>query len=272
MNITIFGCGHMGLIYARLFIKNNLAEEHQIVLVEKDATRRELLSTMNVGRVVLPGDQILQETDILFLAVKPQDFPAAAAHLALSPLPEQAIIISIMAGVTIDTIIDLTHHRGVIRAMPNAAVAVEKGITAFYPSSAISPDQIITAHRLLSTTGDVVKLENEAHLDIVTAISGSGPAYFFYLAAAMREAGIKLGLDEELAETLVKKTMQGSYYFMQHLNQPTDKLISIIASKGGTTEAALRVFDEGRVNEHLQQGVIAAANRSAELSQLAAVK
>ncbi len=152
--------------------------------------------------------------------------------------------------------------------MPNAAVAAVKGITAFYPSASVSPDQIITAHRLLGTTGEVVKLDAEAHLDIVTALSGSGPAYFFYLASAMKEAGVKLGLDEELADTLVKKTMQGSYYFMEQLNQPADKLISIIASKGGTTEAALKVFEEGKVDQYLQQGVIAAAKRSEELSAL----
>ena len=150
--------------------------------------------------------------------------------------------------------------------MPNSPAELGMGMTAFTAHNNLSIENIRKAENLLSTTGRTVFFENEHLLDAVTALSGSGPAYFFYIVKQMVDAGKEMGFDEATSAMLVKQTMLGSFHLLNTANKSLDELIKAVASKGGTTEAALSFFENNNVGENLQKGIIKAKNRATELS------
>lgn len=266
MKITIIGCGNMGLVYARSFLRYNIVEPQHLLLAEKNETRRDDLRKMNIGEVVVADDPKISESDLIILAVKPQDFMELAPKIAPLLKPGM-LVLSIMAGITIGKIENLLAHPSIIRAMPNSPVEVGMGMTGFSAHTSVSIEQVRKVENLLSTTGRTVFFEDESLLDAVTALSGSGPAYFYYIVRAMVEAGKEMGMTEAVAATLVKQTMLGSFHLINNANKSFDDLIKTVASKGGTTEAALSVFEKNKMHETLVEGIIAAKNRGGELSK-----
>jgi pyrroline-5-carboxylate reductase len=268
MKITIIGCGNMGLVYARSFLKYDIVTKQHLLLVEKSEPRKKELEQLDIGRVVIPSDPAISESDIIILAVKPQDFKALAFDLQ-QVLKPQNILLSIMAGITIEFIEKTLGQRTIVRAMPNSPVELGMGITGFScDHKNVSPEQLRKVENLLATTGRTVFFEKEEMLDAVTALSGSGPAYFFYLVKAMIEAGKQMGMEEPVAAMLVKQTMLGSFHLINNATRSLDELIKVVASKGGTTEAAFNVFNEKQVGEHLAEGIIGAEKRAKELSEM----
>ncbi|MFI5150697.1 MAG: pyrroline-5-carboxylate reductase [Bacteroidia bacterium] len=265
MKITIVGCGNMGLVYARAFIRYNIVKPEDLLLVEKSEARKEELKQLNIGVVVTPTDPKVSESDMLILAVKPQDFKDLAPVLR-HMLHKKAIVLSIMAGIRISQLEELLGHPNIARAMPNSPVEIGMGITGFSTSRHLEMDQVRKVENLLSTTGRTVFFEREEMLDAVTALSGSGPAYFFYIVKAMIEAGIAMGMEEPVAGMLVKQTMLGAFHLVNNANKSLDELIKTVASKGGTTEAAFSVFNAKQVGEHIVEGIVAAEKRARELS------
>jgi pyrroline-5-carboxylate reductase len=140
------------------------------------------------------------------------------------------------------------------------------GMTAFAAAREVDFSALRKVENLINSTGRSVFLEDESMLDAVTALSGSGPAYFFYMVKNMVEAGKRMGFDEAMAALLVKQTMIGSYHLINNAEKNLDELIKAVASKGGTTEAALRRFEEGQLAEHLIAGIEAAQKRAYELN------
>jgi pyrroline-5-carboxylate reductase len=266
MKITIVGCGNMGLIYARAFLKYNIVTKENLLLVEKNEARKEELLKLNVGEVTVANDKKITNSDIVIIAVKPQDFEALAVEL--KPVLEHSkCIISIMAGMKISRIERALNNSNIIRAMPNSPAELGMGMTAFTTSKTLPIEQIRKAEHLLGTTGRSVFLEDENMLDAVTALSGSGPAYFFYVIKHMIEAATQMGFDEATASLFVKQTMLGSFHLINNANKSLDDLIKAVASKGGTTEAALSIFNETQVGENIQKGIVKARDRSEELSK-----
>lgn len=255
----------MGLVYARAFLRYNIVNAENLLLAEKNEARRDELQQMKIGNVVVTTDKAILNSDLIILAVKPQDFTELAPKIK-SLIPEKATVVSIMAGITLNRLATELEHQFVIRAMPNSPVEVGMGMTGFSAHPAVSIDQIRSVENLLSTTGRTVFFEDEKMLDAVTAISGSGPAYFFYIVRAMVEAGKEMGMTEAVAATLVKQTMLGSFQLINNAAKPFDELIKTVASKGGTTEAALTAFGEGKLHETIVKGLKCAEKRSAELS------
>jgi pyrroline-5-carboxylate reductase len=265
MKIAIIGCGNMGLIYARAFLKYNIVKENELLLAEKNESRKEELVRLKTGEVCLVDDPRIGQSEIIILAVKPQDFTVLAPSLAKVIQPHN-VIISIMAGMKIGKIAASLGHTKVVRAMPNSPAELGMGMTAFTAENSLPNDQLRKAENLLSTTGRTVFLENEDLLDAVTALSGSGPAYFFYLVQHMVKAGKEMGFDEATSAMLVKQTMLGSFHLLNTANKSLEDLIKAVASKGGTTEAALSVFKNADLGENLQKGILAARDRAKQLS------
>jgi pyrroline-5-carboxylate reductase len=266
MKITIVGCGNMGLIYARAFLKYNIVSRKELLLAEKNEKRKEELLKLNIGEVCLVNDKRISQSEIIILAVKPQDFNELSIDLR-KVLTADNVIISIMAGMKIERIASTLVKHNIIRAMPNSPAELGMGMTAFTANKLLSIEQIRKAENLLATTGRTVFFENEDLLDAVTALSGSGPAYFFYLVKQMIEAGKQMGFDEATSSMLVKQTMLGSFHLMNTADKSLDELISAVASKGGTTEAALAVFESNGVGEGLKKGIVNARDRARELSK-----
>jgi pyrroline-5-carboxylate reductase len=265
MKVSIIGCGNMGLVYARAFLRYHIVSTENLLLAEKNESRRDELQRMNTGRVCVVTDPAIKESDLIIIAVKPQDFAELAPQIR-SLISTEAIVVSIMAGITIARMANDLDHPFIIRAMPNAPVEVGMGMTGFSAHASVTVEQIRRVENLLSTTGRTVFFEEENMLNAVTALSGSGPAYFYYIVRAMVEAGKEMGMTEAVATTLVKQTMLGAFQLINNQAKPFDELIRTVASKGGTTEAALSVFESGEMHQTLVKGILRASERSAELS------
>lgn len=266
MKLTIAGCGNMGMIYARAFLKYDIVSSDNLILAEKNEARKEELKKLNMGKVTVVNDNEISNSDIIILSVKPQDFDELSKELK-SVVGKHCIVISIMAGMQISYIQNALGTSNIIRAMPNSPAELGLGMTGYTASKTLTVEQVHKAENLLSTTGRSMFFEDEKFLDSVTAISGSGPAYFFYIVKSMIEAGKQMGIEESVAAMLVKQTMLGSFHLLNSVNKPLDELIKTVASKGGTTEATLSVFNEGKIDGTLIKGLLRAEQRAKELSK-----
>lgn len=267
MKIAIVGCGNMGMAFANAFLKYDLVKTSDFLLIEKSPERMEALrESFRPGVMTGVVDPQLGEYDLVILSVKPQDFDQVGASLKEVLTPGQ-IVLSIMAGIAIDRIRQTLNHARIVRAMPNTPAMLGMGITAYTATPEVDTSQLRKIENLINATGRSVYLEQEEMLDAVTALSGSGPAYFFYLVKAMIEAGTKMGFEESVSALLVKQTMLGSYHLINTAEKSLDELINAVASKDGTTEAALKKFGEKAIDSNLQEGIFAARDRSKELAK-----
>lgn len=256
----------MGLIYARAILKYNIVKKEDLLLVEKNPERADMLKLSDIGEVVLTDDPKISASDLILLAVKPQDFIDLAPSLK-KVLTADNVVLSIMAGITMNFIQDQLGTGSVVRAMPNSPAGVGMGVTAWIAAPGVTQEQSRKAERLLATTGRSVYLEDESQLDAVTALSGSGPAYFFYIVKHMIDAGKEMGIDEGISAMLVKQTMLGAFHLINQADRSLDELIKAVASKGGTTEAAFSVFEETAVGDNLKKAILKAEARAKELSK-----
>jgi pyrroline-5-carboxylate reductase len=266
MKIAFIGGGNMGATYARAFIRSGIVKKTDLLIVEKNKDKQDSLKKEEIGELHGEIDSKLSAYDIIFLAVKPQDFKSTLSGLK-PVLKKEQLIISIMAGITIDSLIELLGHQNIVRAMPNTPAQLGFGITGFTAHSSVSQHTISQVDTLLETTGKSIFMEEENLLDAVTAISGSGPAYFFYFVKNMTEAGIAMGLEPHVASMLVKQTMLGSFHMLINTAAAPDELIRSVASKGGTTEAALKHFEKSEIGNNIITALKAAETRAKELSK-----
>lgn len=266
MKIAIVGCGNMGMAFARSFLQYDLVKKEDLLLIEKNQERSEALQSAKEGMVVSVINSQVADYELIILSVKPQDFASVQDELRAVIQPQQ-VVLSIMAGIPMSKIQSALDHQLVVRAMPNTPAMLGMGITGFTSSPEVDAPKLRKVENLINATGRSVYLEDEGMIDAVTALSGSGPAYFYYIVKHMIEAGKQMGFDEGMASLLVKQTMLGSYHLINNAEQSLDNLIKAVASKGGTTEAALRTFEENQISEGLIKGILAAENRAKELSK-----
>jgi pyrroline-5-carboxylate reductase len=206
--------------------------------------------------------------DAVLLAVKPQQFAEAAAQLR-GKLSPNTVVISIMAGIPIAKIAAaLDHHPAIIRTMPNTPARIGQGITAIYATDACSAAQKQLAQAVMHSIGQTVFVTAESQLDAVTAVSGSGPAYVFYVAQAMADAGVSLGLPPEVARQLALATLQGSAALALQTGEDLLSLREQVTSKGGTTFAAMAVLQDKQVAEAFHAALSAADARAKQLALL----
>lgn len=265
MKIAILGGGNMGMTYAKAFVSRKIVSKDELLIIEKHDEKRAQLKNEGVASLSADIDDSIQKYDILIVAVKPQDFRVLSETLKLY-LKESQMILSIMAGIQIAQIQALLEHTNVVRAMPNTPAQLGFGITAFTVAKDATFENISVVDMLLETTGKAIFMKDESMLDAVTALSGSGPAYFYYIVQHMIEAGMQMGMDENVAGMLVKETMMGAFQILNHSKSSIDELISMVASKGGTTEAALNTFKQKEVGPHIIEALKNAEKRAKELS------
>lgn len=266
MKITVLGAGNMGLSFAKSFIKYELVKAKNLQLIIRNPDKKNLVLERFPESVVSTFDEVYDmDCDLLILAVKPQDFNFVTKNLPFK-IPEKTLVLSIMAGMSIEKIQTALQHPLVVRAMPNSPTLIGMGVTGYTAAKGISFNQLIQVERLLNATGRSVYLEEEHLIDSVTALSGSGPAYFYSIVDAMIKAGMKMGIDENLSKLFVQQTMLGAYHLLNGSERSVEDLIKDVASKGGTTEAALKVFEEKGLREIIQEGIYSAERRSKELN------
>lgn len=265
MRIAVIGGGNMGLTYAKAFINRKIVNASNLLIVEKHDEKRTQLQQEGVATLLSDIDSSIVSYDIVVVAVKPQDFRVMAEKLKGFIQPSQ-VILSIMAGITIHQIQDLLQHKKIVRAMPNTPAQLGYGISAFTIAEGEPNDLISTVDMLLESTGKAIFMKDEKLMDAVTALSGSGPAYFYYIVQHMIEAGVKMGVEENVAAMLVKETMHGAYQILNSSKLSIEELIAMVKSKGGTTEAALNTFADKNVGQNIQEALQNAEKRAKELS------
>lgn len=264
--IGIIGCGNMGeALLGRLA---GVVEKSTMLMVsELDASRRDYIQSKYRIIIEIDNNYVVKYSDVIILAVKPKDFDRLLREEICCSLSKDKIIISIAAGITTGYIESIVGNGiPVIRVMPNMPAVIGEGISVLSAGTSVSGSQMAIAREIFSTIGDVVEL-NEDLMDSVTAVSGSGPAYFFYLMEALTQAALELGIDKETARKLVVKTAQGSSRLAAASGEDAQALRSKVTSKGGTTEAAISVFESKKFKDIVKEAVRAACNRSKELSK-----
>lgn len=260
--IGIIGCGNMGGAIVRGLILKGLAKPGDILLNDKDLEKVTRLAK-KTGCAGADIASILKKTSILVLAIKPQDFNAFSGQIA-SGINGHTIV-SVMAGVKTRNICQkLGKNVPIARAMPNMAALIGESVTCVAFSALVKEKKRIKD--IFSGIGKVVEVKEDV-LDAVTALSGSGPAYLFYLADAMIKAGRHIGLDEKTSEELVIQTLYGAAAVLRRSGAKADELIKKVASKGGTTEAALTVFEKKKLHRTVKDAIRAAHRRSKQLSK-----
>lgn len=218
-------------------------------------------------RVATPAAEAVAGASAVVLAVKPQQMKEALAGLQLAP---GTVVVSIAAGVSLAWLRrSLGAQVHLVRSMPNTPALLGAGISGLYAEASVPPAARQLAERILGAAGSCVWLDSEAQIDAVTALSGSGPAYFFLLTEALREAGIGLGLDPQVAARLAQQTFVGSA-LMAAGDTDVVQLRANVTSKGGTTEAAVKHLEQAGLREIFAQALGAAAARSRELGELLA--
>jgi len=264
MKLAFIGGGNMGRAIIGGLVSKGVARASSIVVVEVDAVARlKLISEFGVKAIDKPGPEIADADTVIF-GVKPQQMREAAqsvANILVDPL-----IITIAAGIRID---DLSRWLGglerIVRAMPNTPALVHAGVTGLYAPSVVGTADRESAEKLLSAVGAALWFENESDLDVVVAVSGSGPAYVFYAMEALEQAARELGLQEGAARSLALWTFVGAAKLAIERNEDPEKLRANVTSKGGTTERAIAVMEASYVREKIMEAVKAAAQRSLEL-------
>lgn len=267
MKTLIIGVGNMGLTYAQSFLAAHVLRPADLMLMVRNPDKGHALAAqLRVSTVYTAPGAFISEADLIVLAVKPQD--SAALFPTIRPyLNEGQSVLSVMAGVKLATLAEALGTTKIIRAMPNLPSQIGMGMTAFTATPEVTRNELIYIQNLLSTTGRVMYFDDEHMIDATTAVSGSGPAYIFYFMEAMLSAAKEMGFSESEAELLVWQTFNGALHLINKNSLSCGEWIQRVASKGGTTEAALRTFGEGDVSASIQAGMMAALARARELGR-----
>lgn len=262
--IAFIGCGNMGEALLKGLLNRGLFKRPYITASDIRASRRNYIKRVYSIAVTSSNTEAARKSDIVILAVKPQNMSDVLEELG-STLKTK-LIISIAAGITCAFIRNKTGTRRIIRVMPNTPALTGCGMTAISAAKGVSSSDIKVADSIFSCVGETIHLK-ERYIDAVTAVSGSGPAYFFLLMEAMIEAANSCGLDKTVAERLVLQTAFGAVALQHNSKTCPSTLREKVTSKGGTTEAAVKVFEKRRFKKLVEDAIKAAAKTAKELSR-----
>lgn len=262
--IGFIGAGNMAGALIDGLIANGRAPAH-LVASDTDDSRLAVLREKGV-RTETDNAGVVRHSTAVILAVKPQVMADVLTPLQKILIDHECLLVSIAAGIGMDSLLAWTHPKqAIVRCMPNTPALVQAGASALFANSNCSADQKACAQDLLNAVGIVCWLEQEADMDAVTALSGSGPAYFFLLMEAMQEAAVAQGLSAETAQLLCRQTALGAARLALQSDVDVSELRRRVTSPGGTTEAALRQFESEDFNAMVARALAKAADRSREL-------
>lgn len=265
MTIAFIGGGNM----ARSLVGGLLARgwrAEQIVAADPLPAQLDSLRAQFAVRVTDDNVVAARDADVIVLAVKPQMMRKAAGEIRTAIAAKRPLLISVAAGIRASDIQRWLPGIAIVRAMPNRPALQGCGMTGLYATEDVSTARRALAEQILGAVGATLWLEREQHMDIVTAVSGSGPAYFFLLIEMLEQAGVAQGLSPEVSRKLAIETAYGSGAMAHAATEPPAVLREQVTSKGGTTAAALQVLEDRRVREAFDAAVAAATRRAAELA------
>lgn len=261
--IAILGAGVMGGALLSALLRSDQAATDLVLSDRMGAATRDLAEQYAVGSA--PVEEATRGAGIVVLAVKPQDMPALLAQIH-DCIAADTLVISVAAGISTEYLENrLPEGTGVVRVMPNTPAQVDQGMSILSAGRHCTPEHLAQAEHLASSFGRVLVLD-EKHQNAATAISGSGPAYIFYVTEAMIEAGVLLGLPRSTATEMVVQTLYGAATMIRETGEHPSILREQVSSPGGTSVAALRQLEDHKVRAAFLTAIEAAARRSKELS------
>ena len=264
MKVLIVGYGNIGKTFANSFISSRFIKPEDIFVLVKDkfeVTNEEKLTHQNFIKTF---SSKISEFDIVLFSVKPQDFLELSKKIAPF-ITQNQLVLSVMAGVTIHTISKALNATKIVRSMPNIPTQIGLGMTVFTASQEIDRKDLFIIQNLINTTGKSVYVEDENLINAATAISGSGPAYVFYFMKSIINAAVELGFNQSEAELLVSQTFMGSVALQNNESLSNEEWILKVASKGGTTQSALNIFESQMLENTIIDAIKNANNRAVEL-------
>lgn len=264
MKIAIIGCGAMGEAILKGWLKEEI-DKSQLLIVQRSDERSQYLRD-TYGIEVVQEIALVKDADVVLIGVKPQDIKLVLNQLG-PILKSETLVISLAVGVTTNFILEqLTTANPVVRAMPNTPALVQRGTTGLAAASTCNQDCMNTAKELLMAVGTCVVVAEEL-IDVVAAVSGSGPAYFFWFVENLTNAAVALGLTKEVAELIVRETFTGSGLLLAQTNESAAQLRAKVTSPKGTTQAAINVFEVSEARQVIVDALNAAIARAHELRQ-----
>lgn len=273
------GAGNMCEAIVGAMVKSGLFHPSMILVSDIDKKRLDLFENLYAVTAMDDNFKLFLESDVVIIAVKPQQVSEVLLAILKQnnfELTKRKLIISIAAGYSTKKIEDIFYpcidensrsSLPIIRVMPNTPALAMAGMSGICMNKFTTDEDAALARKILETTGKVLEFKEEV-FDGITALSGSGPAYVFYLIESMIKGGVEAGLDYDKAFVLAMETVKGATALLEQMGEAPEVLRKKVTSPGGTTEAAIKVFDDNMVKQNIVKGILAAANRSRELGQL----
>ncbi|NJR70173.1 MAG: pyrroline-5-carboxylate reductase [Synechococcales cyanobacterium CRU_2_2] len=269
--IALVGCGTMGEAILQCLLAQGVATAAQIsASVRSEARCSHLRHTYGIEATTC-NIQAVQAAAIVLLGVKPQALPTLMPML-IGNIPPDALVLSIAAGITVQTLHQGLNHAAIVRAMPNTPAQVGRGMTVWYAASAVTRGQRSQTIALLQALGKELEVQQETTVDQATALSGAGPGFIFLVIEAMVDAGVQMGLNHAQAQTLTLETIAGSVELLRQTQQHPASLRNQVTSPGGATAAGLYELEKGGLRTTICNAILAAFQRTQQLSQPAPAK
>lgn len=262
--ITIVGPGVMGEAMAKSLLVIGKLQPDQITMSGPRAARLAALSEEFSYVITTDNREAVTDADIVIMAIKPQTVQEVMEDVC-GAISQSSLLISIVAGTTLETLVQGADHAAIVRSMPNTPAQVAQGITVWTATPAVDGRQLDQTRTILGAFGQEIYVEDEDYLDMATALSGTGPAYVFLFMEAMVDAGVHMGFPRRIAEQLVVQTLKGSVAFYEHSPRHMARLRNQVTSPGGTSAAALYYLEKAGFRTALSRAIWAAYERSVQL-------
>lgn len=261
MHTGLIGCGVMGEALLKNLIRTGICKASDISVSDISVARREHLHKTYAVNVVRSNLEVIKNAAVIILAIKPQDAASAMQELKNKLKPPQ-LVISIMAGITLDSLSKGLTYTKIVRCMPNMPAQIGEGITAWVAAAEVSAVQKKLVVKILSATGEEIMLSQEKYMDMATAINGCGPAYIYLFIEALIDAGVHIGLTRAMAEKLAVETTIGSARSIKVLQKHPAELRNMVTSPGGITAEGLLQLESGGLRSLIMKAVIAAYEKA----------
>ena len=272
VRVSFIGGGNMAEAIISSIISNGLIDPKNLLVSDPVESRREHLSlAYNISsysdtkKLLLDINESKTPT-VIVIAVKPQQLHQVTRELN-SIVSKEHVILSIVAGVSIDTLTQSLEHDAIIRVMPNTPAQIGKGMSVWVVTESVSDIYIDFAREMLQALGSEILVDDEKYIDMATALSGSGPAYVFMFLEAMIDAGVYIGLSSDISSKLAIQTVLGSIELVDQTNKQPSDLRALVTSPGGTTAEAVSVLEEEGFRSAILNAVIAAYNKAVLLGK-----
>jgi pyrroline-5-carboxylate reductase len=265
--IAFIGSGAMGEAMIKGLLTRELIAAGHIIGSDPVAARRDFITTTYQVQTTDDNVHAVQAADIVVMSIKPQALSSVAATLqgALKPT---ALVLSIMAGISLKSLQNALGHERIVRAMPNTPAQVNMGVTAWIATPAVDATQRAQTALLLGALGEQIPVDKEEFIDMQTGLGGSGPGFVFLIIEAMIDAGVQMGFSRPDAQKIVLQTIAGSVALVKETGKHPAELRNLVTSAGGTTAAGIYELEKGGIRTTLTDAILAAYRRSQELGRL----